>query len=175
MSERAQQTGGAQREELTRQSAMPTLQRFLSGITSPIRGSRRSAEPLPPVPQIDLTMEDTEQAEEEFFPEEMMTAREPPGEARNSRLERENSYSTNIENWTEKQLEFQLYIRGLDVFDQRFKSRYFNRGSSKRETCMGIVNRLIEDGTWKRRIEEQLLQSRIGEYRDINRRRGSRD
>ena len=98
MTERAQQTGEAQREELTRQSAMPTLERFLSGFTSPIRGSR------PNVPQIDLTKDDTEQAEEDFFPEEMMTAREPPDETRNSRLEREISYSTNIENWTEKQL-----------------------------------------------------------------------
>ena len=168
MTERAQQTGEAQREELTRQSAMPTLERFLSGFTSPIRGSR-------PVPQIDLTKDDTEQAEEDFFPEELMTARESPDETRNSKLESEISYSTNIENWTEEQLEFQLFIRGLDVFSQSFISRYFNRGSSKREIYKGIVIRFIEDGTWKRRIEERLLQSRISEYRDINRPRGSRD
>ena len=169
MTERAQQTGEAQREELTRQSAMPTLERFLSGFTSPIRGSR------PNVPQIDLTKDDTEQAEEDFFPEEMMTAREPPDETRNSRLEREISYSTNIENWTEKQLEFQLFIRGIDVSDPRIRSRYFNRGSSKREIYMGIIYKLIETGSWQRRIEERLLQSRISEYRDINRPRGSRD
>ena len=60
MTERAQQTGEAHREELIRQSTMPTIERFLSGFTSPIRGSR-------PVPQIDLTKEDTEQAEEDFF------------------------------------------------------------------------------------------------------------
>ena len=60
MIERAQQTGEAHREELIRQPTMPTIERFLSGFTSPKRGSR-------PVPQIDLTKDDTEQAEEDFF------------------------------------------------------------------------------------------------------------
>ena len=169
MTARAQQTGEAQREELTRQSAMPTLQRFLSGITSPIRGSR------PPVPQIDLTKDDTEQAEEDFFPEELMTAREALDEERYPRLEREISYSTNIENWTEKQLAFQLFIRGLDVRDPRISSQRFFSGRSRREYYINLANSLIANGSWQRRIEERLLQSRISEFKNIRSPRGSRD
>ena len=57
----------------------------------------------------------------------MMTAREAPDETRNPRLERDISYSTNIEEWTGKQLEFQLYFRGLDVRGPRIDSqRYFS-------------------------------------------------
>ena len=168
MTERAQQTGEAQREELTRQSAMPTLERFLSGFTSPIRGSR-------PVPQIDLTKDDTEQAEEEFFPEELMTARESPDETRNSKLESEISYSTNIENWTEEQLEFQLFIRGIDVFDIRFRMKEFKRGLTTRENLINFTNGLIQNGTWQTRINDQLLKSRINLHKNKNRSRGSRD
>ena len=172
MTERAQQTGEAQREELTRQSAMPTLERFLSGFTSPIRGSR-------PVPQIDLTKDDTEQAEEDFFPEELMTAREALDEERYPRIEREISYSTNIENWTEKQLEFQLFIRGLDVRDPRISSQRFFSGKSRREYYLILANSLIANGSWQTRINDQLLQSRISQFNDISRSprdpRGSRD
>ena len=45
-----QQTGDAHRRELTRQGIMPTLQSFLSGVSSPER----------PVPQVDLTGDETD-------------------------------------------------------------------------------------------------------------------
>ena len=57
----------AHRDEVQRQSFVPTIQSFLSGITSPIRTRRPT--------QIDLTRQEDEQAEEEFSPQ-MMTARE---------------------------------------------------------------------------------------------------
>ena len=44
----------------------------------------------------------------------MMTAREAPDETRNPRLERDISYSTSIEEWTEKQLE--VDVRFTTIF-----------------------------------------------------------
>ena len=48
---RQQQTGEAHQEEVRRQGTMPTLQSFLSGITSPIRRER-------PVEQVDSSSDD---------------------------------------------------------------------------------------------------------------------
>ena len=171
--ERGQQTGQAHREELTRQSAMPTLQSFLSGITSPLR--RR------PVPQIDLTRDETQQAEEEFFPEEMTTAREEEPERetkQTSNLMKQISYSTNISRWNESQLEFQLYIRGIDVSSPEYevpdlRKKGKGRGLTKTQHLMNLAQTQIINGDWDRRIEEQLLQSRIQEYKNKNKSRSS--
>ena len=54
LQDRQQQTGEAHRQEISRQGVMPTLQSFLSGITSPIRPPR-------PVEQVDSSSEDEAQ------------------------------------------------------------------------------------------------------------------
>ena len=163
--DRQQQTGEAHRQEISRQSQLPTLQGFLSGITSPIRASR-------PVPQIDLTRDDTQEAEEEFFPEEM-TARE--GEP----LMQTISYSNDIDDWSVEELKFQLFIRGRKLnFTQRDAGNL--RIDARRAGISPelyyyrlLAERMIEGGTWQRRIEEQLLQSRIKQYNDRNRAQAS--
>ena len=172
MVERQQQTEEAHREELTRQSAMPILQNFLSGITSPLR--RR------PVPQIDLTRDEIQQAEEEFFPEQMTTAREEPEREteQKSNLMKQISYSTNISGWNESQLEFQLYIRGIDVNSPEYevpdlRKKGKGKGLTKRQHLMNLAQTMIINGEWDRRIEEQLLQSRMKEYKNKNKSRSS--
>ena len=100
------------RDEVQRQGVVPTLQSFLSGITSPIRSRMPT--------QVDLTRQEEEQAEEEFFPE-MMTAREEQEQEeqpkKKTKLMKDISYSTNISRWREEELEFQLFIRGTDTRD----------------------------------------------------------
>ena len=165
LQDRQQQTGEAHRQEISRQGVMPTLQSFLSGATSPLRGSR-------PVPQIDLSRDDTREAEQEFFPEEM-TARE--GEP----LMETISYSTDIDDWSLEELKFQLFIRGRKLnFTQNEYVRF--RMDARREGISPelyyyrlLAERMIEGGTWQRRIEEQLLQSRIKQYNDRNRAQAS--
>ena len=84
---RQQQTGEAHRQQVSEQSRMPTLQGFISESLSPIFNLIPSPTGQPSVPrlpipqrqaeQIDLTRGDDMRAEEEeFFPEELMTARE---------------------------------------------------------------------------------------------------
>ena len=131
--ERQQQTGDAHRDELSRQSRLPTLDSFLQNVTSPLG---RMLVPLLPIPRrqpetIDLTRdEDMEaEAEEEFFPEEMTTAREEAEPKKSSNLLKKISYSTNISNWSEEELEFQLYIRGSDVNSPELS---FGRSAKKR-------------------------------------------
>ena len=117
--DRQQQTGQAHSQELSGQSRLPTLDSFLSGMTSPLR---RMIQPLPiPTRQpetVDLARGDDmeAEAEEEFFPEEMTTAREEEPKSKTKLMEK-ISYSTNISRWSEKELEFQLFIRGTDTRD----------------------------------------------------------
>ena len=182
--ERQQQTGDAHRDELSRQSRLPTLDSFLQNVTSPLG---RMLVPSLPIPRrqpetIDLTRdEDMEaEAEEEFFPEEMTTAREEAEPKKSSNLMKKISYSTNISNWSEKELEFQLYIRGSDVNSPELSLEGLRRkgqgkGLTNRQHYRNLVQNMIDDGRWKRRVEEQLLQSRIKEYKNRNRPRGSRD
>ena len=177
---RQQQTGGAHAEQTSQQARLPTLDSFLSGITSPLQ---RMIRPLP-IPRrqpetIDLTTDDVEEAEEQFFPEEMTTAREEEPK-KSSKLMKNISFSTNISNWSEGELAFQLYIRGVDVNDpeislEGLKKKGKGKGMTNRQYYREIAQNMIANGEWERRIEEQLLQSRIAEYKNRNRPRGSRD
>ena len=176
---RQQQTGEAHAEQTSQQARLPTLDSFLSGITSPLQ---RMIRPLP-IPSrqpqtADLTTGDAEEAEEEFFPEEMTTAREEP--KKSSKLMKNISFSTNISNWSEGELAFQLYIRGVDVNDPEIslteaKKKGKGKGMTNRQYYREIAQNMIANGEWEREVEERLLQIRIAEYKGRNRPRGSRD
>ena len=177
---RQQQTGEAHAEQTSQQSRLPTLDSFLSNITSPLQ---RMIRPLP-IPRrqpetIDLTTDDVEEAQEQFFPEEMTTAREEEPK-KSSKLMKNISFSTKISNWSEDELAFQLYVRGVDVNDPEIsmtdtKIKGKGKGMTNRQYYREIAQNMIANGEWERRIEEQLLQSRIAEYKNRNRPRGSRD
>ena len=177
---RQQQTGGAHAEQTSQQARLPTLDSFLSGITSPLQ---RMIQPLP-IPRrqpetVDLTTDDVEEAQEQFFPEEMATAREEEPK-KPAKLMTKISYSTNISNWSEDELAFQLYIRGVDVNDPEIslegvKKKGKGRGITNRQHYRNIAQNMITNGEWDRRVEERLLQIRISEYKNRNRPRGSKD
>ena len=176
---RQQQTGDAHAEQTSQQARLPTLDSFLSNITS----RQRMIRPLP-IPRrqpetVDLTTGDVEEAQEQFFPEEMTTAREEEPK-KSSKLMKNISFSTNISNWSEGELAFQLYIRGVDVNDPEIslteaKKKGKGKGMTNRQYYREIAQNMIANGEWERRIEEQLLQSRITEYKNRNKPRGSRD
>ena len=180
--DRQQQTGQAHSQELSGQSRLPTLDSFLSGMTSPLR---RMIQPLPiPARQpetIDLTRdEDMEaEAEEEFFPEEMTTAREEEPKSK-SKLMEKISYSTNISRWSEKELEFHLFIRGTDPRDpenslEGLRRKGRGKGLTNKQYLNNLAQEMINDGRWQRRVEEELLKKRISDYKQSQRPRGSRD
>ena len=183
---RQQQTGEAHARELEDETDLPVirghLETFLSGITSPLQ---RMIRPLP-IPRrqpetIDLTRdEDMEaEAEEDFFPEEMTTAREEEPKSKTKLMEK-ISYSTNISRWSEKELEFQLFIRGTDPRDpenslEGLRKKGRGKGLTNRQHLNNLAQEMINDGRWQRRVEEELLKKRISDYKQSQRPRGSRD
>ena len=172
---RQQEAFEAHRDAVQRQGFVPTIQSFLSGITSPIRTRTPT--------QIDLTRDEGEQAEEEFFPE-MMTAREeeqqPEQPRTKSKLMKNISYSTNISRWSEQQLEFQMYIRGTDVRDSEnslegLRRKGKGKGLTNWQHIHNLAQSMIADGRWQRRVEAELLKKRINEYNQRQQPRGSKD
>ena len=179
------------RDEVQRQGFVPTIQSFLSGITTPIRTrTRRSSESREhsrPTP-IDLSREEEEEAEEEYFPE-MMTAREEQQEQeqqqeeqpkKKTKLMKDISYSTNISRWKEEELEFQLFIRGTDPRDpevslEGLRKKGRGKGLTNWQHLNNLAQEMINDGRWERRVEQELLKKRISEYKQRQKPRGSRD
>ena len=180
--DRQQQTGEAHRSLISRATTpilegLASLRRFPrteAGTPSEVVRRAVSEEEAPPARQQQTeTFIIGSSSENE---EEMLTAREQP----KSKLMKSISYSTNIERWNEDELEFQLFIRGKDMNSpdnslEGMRKKGKGKGLTKSQYYRQTAQKMINDGTWDTRIEEQLLQSRINKYYDKSKPRGSRD
>ena len=180
--DRQQQTGEAHRSLISRATTpildgLASLRRFPrteAGTPSEVVRRAVSEEEAPPARQQQTeTFIIGSSSENE---EEMLTAREQP----KSKLMKSISYSTNIERWNEDELEFQLFIRGKDMNSpenslEGMRKKGKGKGLTKSQYYRQTAQKMINDGTWDTRIEEQLLQSRISKYYDKSKPRGSRD
>ena len=180
--DRQQQTGEAHRSLISRATTP-----ILDGLTSLRKFPRTEASTPSEVVRRAISEEEApparQQQTETFIigssgesEEEMLTAREQP----KSKLMKSISYSTNIERWNEDELEFQLFIRGKDMNSpenslEGMRKKGKGKGLTKSQYYRQTAQKMINDGTWDTRIEEQLLQSRINKYYEKSKPRGSRD
>ena len=178
--DRQQQTGEAQAQELSRQSRLPVLQGFISESLTPIFNMIPSPASGSVFPVLPIPSRQQQEEEEELIPdEEMMTAREEAPKQK-SKLMKDISYSTNISRWTEQQLDFQLFIRGIDTRDpevsiEGLRKKGKGKGLTNWQYLSNLANQMINDGRWETRVEEQLLKKRINEFNQRQKPRGSRD
>ena len=178
--DRQQQTGEAQAEELSRQSRLPVLQGFISESLTPIFNMIPSPAGGSVFPVLPIPSRQVDEEEEELIPdEEMLTAREEAPKQK-SKLVKDISYSTNISRWTEQQLDFQLFIRGIDTRDpevsiEGLRKKGKGKGLTNWQYLSNLANQMINDGRWETRVEEQLLKKRINEFNQRQKPRGSRD
>ena len=155
---RRQQTGEAHR------GMLPTIQGVMSNILSLSPSRTRTQTPMAQttVERFNISSE----SEPELMTDaEMQTARGEPSEE----PQRTITYSRNISSMTAQELKFQLFLRGVDVDDPEINlpARKKGKGSGKtqKQVYQDMANELIRSGRWETRIEEQLLRSRIEEYR----------
>ena len=167
--DRQQQTGEAQAQELSRQSRLPVLQGFISESLTPIFNMIPSPASGSVFPVLPIPSRQQQEEEEELIPdEEMMTAREEAPKQK-SKLMKDISYSTNISRSTEQQLDFQLFIRGIDTRDpevsiEGLRKKGKGKGLTNWQYLSNLANQMINDGRWETRVEEQLLKKRINEF-----------
>ena len=75
---------------------------------------------------------------------------------------------------------FNCFIRGVDMNApelslENLRRKGKGKGLTTSQYYRQMAQKMINEGTWQRRIEEQLLQSRINEYKSRDRPRGSKD
>ena len=88
-------------------------------------------------------------------------------------------YNTNMAFWKRKDvrledLMFQLYVRGRELSDEeeqamgtlpsKGKGRGGGSSFTKKDFILELIQEMINDGSWDRRVEEELLKSRIDAY-----------
>ena len=171
MAQERKQQGQAHQSLLSR-SATPVIDMIFGGLS---RTSSRVGTPMAqPVPQlaIDLT-QDNQRAEDEV---EMMTAREEreAPEPKQAVL-RTISYRLNVGTMSAEALKFQLFLRGFDVDDpeNELPTRAKGKGGGKTTKQYYVDVDMMQTGVWQRRIESELLKSKIKEYRNKHSARGS--
>ena len=180
---RMQQTGEAHQGLLSR-SASSIMDGIFGGL-SPL--SRTGSRPQTPALQIPQPTQSQPQviniaSDVETSEAEMLTAREQKQEQATPRqpVLRTITYRTNIGTMSEETLKFQLYIRGVDVDDpemslEGLKKKGKGRGKTTKAHYLDIAQKMLNDGRWQTRVEEELLKKRINEYRSKGTARGSRD
>ena len=158
--QRAQQTGDAHRGILG--GGLDTIASQIFNLT-PL-GSRAPTPIAQPMPQsFNISSEDEP---EMLTEEEMMTARGNVGSnPSTARGQKTINYSVNIGSMSAEELEFQLFLQGVDVENLPARIKGKGVGKTQKSAYQEIANDLIRSGRWQTRIEEQLLRSRIEEYR----------
>ena len=168
---RQQQTGGAHAEQTSQQARLPTLDSFLSGITSPLQ---RMIRPLP-IPSrqpqtIDLTTDDVEEAQQQFFPEEM-TARDVADET--PELDKKQElifFSLKAVNPDASRAEFDNAFKILDKFKD-VKSGTLVRNQTNRDSVFRTMHKTgyITQPTFNQYLElvEQEKQASGQENKEV--------
>ena len=183
---RQQQTGEAHRQGFLSGTATPVLERIFGGLsrsnsrpTTPM-AMPSPQRPMPPLPQRQQPQPISIASDvEEVSSGEMQTATEEVPEPKSVVL-RTISYRTNVGTLSEPALKFQLYLRGIDVddLDPEVKVETRPRGSkgsgmTPKMFYTDLAHKMVQDGRWQTRVEEELLKKRIRDYR--NKSRGSKD
>ena len=87
-------------------------------------------------------------------------------------------YSTDINHWKgstvkEEDILFQLHLRGAGLTEEQ-EQQYSNtkkKGKGKKETgrtyLFGLVEKLINNGKWMTKVNDELLRKRMEDWRDI--------
>ena len=93
-------------------------------------------------------------------------------------------YSTKITKWQDKSVQeddirFQLFfLRGIELTPEqkeeisKLKIKGTGRNQTKRDYLMNYVDRLIQTGRWTDQVNDQLLQKRMMEWREMKKGKG---
>ena len=163
LAERQQQTEQAHQGVLSGRTT-PIIERIFSGLSrTSSKGNVSLSQPSPQKPPNFIIGSESES-------EAMETAR---GEAPSQPVQEEPpsrtiSYSTNVSRMSANELKFQLFLRGFDVDDPENSLETSQRGRqgglSTKKYYEEIARKMIQDGRWATRIEEELLKKRISDY-----------
>ena len=179
---RAELEAGERRQREAQQASSSSARSDLSGATS---------QSLPEGVPIHSMATDQEEEEEEMppleTPTEVAEEEEDDDETQvppQSRKHKETiDYNENIDRWRQKDISvddilFQLHLRGIQLTAEQeeemsnLKTKGKGKTITKKDYLINYVERLIQTGKWTDEINDQLLKSRMEEWRNMKKGKG---
>ena len=180
---RAELEAGERRQREAQQASSSSARSDLSDATSqslhpgvPIH-SMATDEDLPPLETPTEVAEEEEEEEEEEDDDETQV---PP----QSRKHKETiDYNENIDRWRQKDISvddvlFQLHLRGIQLTEEqeeemdKLKIKGKGKSPTKKDYLINYIERLIQTGKRTDEVNDQLLQKRMEDWRQMKKGKG---
>ena len=177
---RAELEAGERRQREAQQASSSSARSVLSDATSqslpagiPIHSMATDEEEDEDLPPLETPTELAEEEEEEQ--EDDDETQVPP----QSRKHKETiDYNENIDKWKNKDVSvddilYQLHLRGIKLTEEqeeemdKLKIKGKGKSPTKNDYLINYVERLIQTGKWTDEVNDQLLQKRIEDWRQI--------
>ena len=133
-----------------------------------------------------LNIEEGEEEEDfdddpELIPADDDETTKAPAQAR--RHKETIDYSTKITEWQDKSVQeddirFQVFLRGIELTPEqeeeisKLKIKGKGRNQTRKDYLINYVDRLIQTGRWTDQVNDQLLQKRMMEWREMKKGKG---
>ena len=139
-------------------------------------------EDMPPLVDIEEREEEEEFDDDpELIPADDDETTKAPTQAR--RHKETIDYSTKITKWQDKSVQeedirFQLFLRGIELTPEqeeeiaKLKVKGKGRNQTRKDYLINFVDRLIQTGKWTDQVNDQLLQKRMVEWREMKKGKG---
>ena len=137
---------------------------------------------MPPLVNIEEGEEEEDFDDDpELIPADDEETTKAPAQAR--RHKETIDYSTKITKWQDKSVQeddirFQLFLRGIELTPEqeeeisKLKIKGKGRNQTRKDYLMNYVDRLIQTGRWTDQVNDQLLQKRMMEWREMKKGKG---
>ena len=117
----------------------------------------------------------------ELIPADADESTKAPAQAR--RHKETIDYSTKLTKWQDKSVQeedirFQLFLRGIELTPEqeeemaKLKVKGKGRNQTRKDYLINYVDRLIQTGKWTDQVNDQLLQKRTIEWREMKKGKG---
>ena len=139
-------------------------------------------EDMPPLIDIEEEGEEEETDDDpELIPADDDETTKAPTQAR--RHKETIDYSTKITKWQDKSVQeedirFQLFLRGIELTPEqeeeiaKLKVKGKGRNQTRKDYLINFIDRLIQTGKWTDQVNDQLLQKRMVEWREMKKGKG---
>ena len=137
---------------------------------------------MPPLVNIDEGEEEEDFDDDpELIPADDDETTKAPAQARKHK--ETIDYSTKITKWQDKSVQeddirFQLFLRGIDLTPEqeeeiaKLKVKGKGRNQTRKDYLINYIDRLIQTGRWTDQVNDQLLQKRMIEWREMKKGKG---
>ena len=183
---RAELEAGERRQREAQQASSSSARSVLSDATSqslpagiPIYSMTTDEEEDEDLPPLETPTELAEEEEEEEQEDDDETQVPPQSRKHKETID----YNENIDRWRQKDISvddimLQLHLRGIKLTEEqeeemgKLKIKGKGKSPTKKDYLINYIERLIQTGKWADEVNDQLLQSRMEDWRQIKKGKG---